>query len=113
MTRLRRDLANRERSLPMIKHSASSGQMVILNNSLRCVAGMWLAMLPWCPASWAQASNQAPATAEEVKQLRDVVQSLLTRVTELENELKQRQASPTARMERDAFVAAVGPSAST
>src|SRR5579872_263935 len=97
----------------MIKHGASGGQMLILKNSLHCVAGMCLAMLPWCPATRAQAGNPAPASAEEVKQLRDVVQSLLTRVTELENELKQRQVSTTERMERDAPAAAGGPSANT
>jgi hypothetical protein len=61
--------------------------------------GMWLALLGWCPAGRAQSNAAAPASAEEVKQLREVVQSLLTRVTELESQLKQRQASSAARAE--------------
>jgi hypothetical protein len=105
--------ANPEGSLLMIKPTAGNGQTLIFINSLRCVAGMCLALLPWCPASRAQAGNRAPASAEEVKQLRDVVQSLLTRVTELENELKQRRASPTSRVERDSSVGLPGPSAGT
>lgn len=113
MTRLGPDLANRERSLSMNKHTASSGQMLILNHSLRCVAGICVALLAWCPAGRAQAGNQSPASVEEVKQLRDVVQSLLTRVTELEKELKQRQALPIERMERDASFADGGPAANT
>jgi hypothetical protein len=56
-------------------------------------------MLAWCPAGRAQARNPAPASAEEVKQLREVVQSLLTRVTELEKELKRRQSATTAATE--------------
>src|SRR5580704_11393858 len=105
MSRLEAVAANPEGSLLMIKHTASSGQTPIFNNSLRCVAGMCLALLPWCPTSRAQAGNRAPASAEEVKQLRDVVQSLLTRVTELENEVKQRQPASAERTERDASVA--------
>jgi len=97
----------------MIKHTSHSGRALLFKNSLRLMVGMCLALLAWCPAGRAQGGNQAPASAEEVKQLRDVVQSLLTRVTELENELKQRQASPADRMERDASVAGGGPAANT
>lgn len=48
-------------------------------------------MLAWCPASRAQTPDSAPASAEDVRQLREVVQSLSARVTELEKELKDRQ----------------------
>ncbi len=57
--------------------------------------GLCLLLMAWGPAGRAQANNTAPASAEEVKQLREVVQSLAARVTELESELKQRQAGPT------------------
>src|SRR5580704_9436445 len=105
--------ANRERSLVMIKHQGSTLQALIINHAMRCVAGLCLALLPWCPTSTAQPGNQAPASAEEVKQLRDVVQNLLARVTELEHQLKQQQAWPTARTEKGSAVAAQGPSGDT
>jgi hypothetical protein len=96
----------------MSKHFSRCVQTRLHKNSLRCTAGMCLALLAWCPAGRAQTGNPAPASAEEVKQLRDVVQSLLTRVTELENELKQRQVSSAPSMERDESTAGFGPSAS-
>ena len=80
---------------------------------LRYATGVCLALLAWCPASRAQVNSTAPASAEEVKQLREVVQSLLTRVTELESELKQRQPSSTAGITSNAFVAGSVPAAST
>jgi hypothetical protein len=70
-----------------------------------CMAGMWLALTAWCPTGHAQTSNQAPASAEEVKQLREVVQSLLTRVTDLESQLKLQQASTAGSINRGDFVA--------
>jgi hypothetical protein len=85
----------------MINYSSRNSQMPICNALLRCTTGIWLVMLAWCPAGRAQANNPAPASAEEVKQLREVVQSLLTRVTELEKELKQRQPAATAAAERN------------
>src|SRR5580692_9833390 len=97
--------ASREGSLHMSKHFSHHVQTRIRKKSLRCTAGMCLALLAWCPAGRAQTGNPAPASAEEVKQLRDVVQSLLTRVTELENEVKQRQPASAERTERDASVA--------
>jgi len=97
----------------MIKHTSQSSHTLIRNISLRYTMGMFLALLAWCPPGRAQASNQAPASAEEVKQLREVVQSLLTRVTELENELKQRQPSPTERVERNLTVSIAAPPAPT
>jgi hypothetical protein len=103
---------SRERSLLMIKHTSHSGPTLIFKNSLRCMVGMCLALVVWCPAGRAQAGNPAPASAAEVKQLREVVESLLTRVTELENELKQRQALPAERIARDASVRGGGPVAS-
>ena len=54
----------------------------------------------------AQTSNAKPASAEDVKQLREVVESLLTRVAYLENELKQQKASPSTE---DMAAAAVAP----
>ena len=71
---------------------------------------MSLALLACCPAGRAQAGNQAPASAEEVKQLREVVQSLLTRVTQLESELKQRPPASDARLEPAAPLSNGGPS---
>jgi Putative beta-barrel porin-2, OmpL-like. bbp2 len=78
----------------MINYNSRSSQTLIHNLHLRYTIGMCFALLAWCPSGRAQAKNQTPATAEEVTQLREVVQSLLTRVTELENALKQRQPSP-------------------
>jgi|HubBroStandDraft_1064217.scaffolds.fasta_scaffold33629_3 hypothetical protein len=104
--------ASREGSLLMIKYTSHSGRTLIFKNSLRFMVGMCLALLAWCPAGRAQADNQAPASAEEVKQLRGVVESLLTRVTELENELKQRQALPAEGIARDASLGGGGPVAS-
>src|SRR6202795_391845 len=103
--------ASREGNLLMINHFSPSGRTLIFKKSLHFMAGMCLALVAWCPAGRAQVGNQAPASAEEVKQLREVVQSLLTRVTELENELKQRQALPAERTERDTSVAGDGPAA--
>jgi hypothetical protein len=104
---------SREKSILMIKRTSPSGQPLIFRNSLNSMVVMCLALLAWCPAGRAQANSPAPASAEEVKQLRDVVQSLLARVTELENELKQRQVSPTTSMGSDASYGAAGPSEST
>jgi len=84
-----------------MNHTSRSNQILNRNGALCYAIGMCLALLAWCPSSRAQANGPAPASAEEVKQLREVVQSLLTRVTELESELKQRQASSTARTERN------------
>src|SRR5258708_30633180 len=85
----------------MINQTTHSSHTLIRDTSLRYTMGMFLALLAWCPPGRAQANNQAQASAEEDKQLREVVQSLLTRVTELENELKQRQHSSTERTERN------------
>jgi hypothetical protein len=103
--------ASREGSPLMSEHFSYCVQARIRKNSLRCAAGMCLALLAWCPAGRAQANNTAPASAEEVKQLREIVRSLLTRVTELENELKERQTFSAAQRERDASVIGGGPSA--
>jgi hypothetical protein len=89
----------------------TSSHTLIRNISLRYTMGIFLVLLAWCPSGRAQASHQAPASAEEVKQLREVVQSLLTRVTELENELKQRQPSSTERTERNHTDAVAAPPA--
>jgi hypothetical protein len=66
--------------------------------------GICAALLAWGPAARAQASGAAPASAEEVRQLRDVVESLLIRVTELEKELKERPPAPTERIASSAFI---------
>jgi Putative beta-barrel porin-2, OmpL-like. bbp2 len=99
----------------MSKHASYSGPtfrgLASIRNTYSRKAACWysiaicFALLAWCPASQAQTGNQTPASAEEVKQLREVVQSLLTRVTELESELKQRQPASAAGVERDASFA--------
>jgi hypothetical protein len=89
--------ANRERRLPMKNQTSQNSQILIRNAALRYAMGMCLALAAWCPAGRAQANAPAPASAEEVKQLREVVQGLQTRVTELESELKQRQISSTTK----------------
>src|SRR5260221_13318280 len=83
----------------MISHIRYGSQTLSCNIVVRYTMGMCLALLAWCPLGRAQARAQAPASAEEVRQLREVVQGLVTRVAELESELKQRQPSSTARME--------------
>ena len=93
--------ANRERRLPMINHNSPNSQMPICNALLRHTIGICFAILAWCPAGRAQTNNPAPASAEEVEQLREVVQSLLTRVTELEKELKERHPAAAATTERN------------
>jgi hypothetical protein len=105
--------ASREGSLLMSKHFSHCVQTRIHKSSLRRTAGICLALLAWCPAGRAQTGSPAPASAEEVKELRDVVQSLLARVTALENELKQRQPASAGRTERDASVANGGRAART
>jgi hypothetical protein len=103
----------------MLNHRSHSGQPLdrnarisnisIRNAWLRYAIGVCLALLAWCPAGRAQANGAAPASAEEVKQLREVVQSLLARVTELESELRQRQPASTERVERSTLVAGAAP----
>jgi len=95
----------------MINQTSHSNNTPIRNTSLRYTMGMCLALLAWCPSSRAQANNPAPASAEEVKQLREVVQSLLTRVTELEHELKQRQPASMERIERNPTISVAAPPA--
>ncbi len=96
----------------MSKLTSNSGRTLTLNGSRRKIAhnksSRWYAMgicgalLAWCPAGRAQSNDAAPASAEEVKQLRDVVQSLLVRVTELEKELKERPPTSTERVANSA-----------
>ncbi len=103
----------------MINYRLRSGQPLICNATiskvsirkpwLRYAIGVCIALLAWCPAGRAQAPSAAPASAEEVKQLREVVQSLLTRVTELESELKQRQPASSERIANSASVAGAPP----
>jgi hypothetical protein len=122
MTRLELFFANRESSLLMRKHVSDSGRMLRRNSSTRNIStsnaswrgaiGICAALLVWSPAGRAQANSAAPASAEEVKQLRQVVQSLLTRVTELESELKQRQPASTGIVTSGAAVAGGTPVAS-
>jgi hypothetical protein len=112
----------------MRKHASGNSQELIRNavnrknaklrtparpSLMRYAAGACLALLAWCPVGRAQANSAAPASAEEVKQLREVVQSLLTRVTELESELKQQRTGSTERVERTAFVVGPVPAANT
>jgi Putative beta-barrel porin-2, OmpL-like. bbp2 len=103
----------------MINHRSHGGQPLICdatisnvsirNAWLRYVLVVCIALLAWCPAGRAQTNNAAPASAEEVKQLREVVQSLLTRVTELESELKHRQPASSERTASSASVAGAPP----
>ena len=98
----------------MSKHTSNSGRTLSRNGStwkiankkiwLWCAMGICVALLAWCPAARAQSNDATPASAEEVKQLRDVVQSLLVRVTELEKELKERSPAATERIANSAFI---------
>jgi hypothetical protein len=107
----------------MCKHASDNGSTPLPNTSIRrtsigdisrCYAiGVCLALLAWCPAGRAQETNAAPASAEEVKELREAVKSLVARVTELESALKQRQPASPERVVRSAFVAGAVPAAST
>ncbi len=107
----------------MVKHSIDGHQPLIRsisrwkaaqeNGAVWRLVLMGLALLAWCPVERAQAGDTQPASAEEVKQLRDVVQSLLTRVTELENELKQRQPVLTLDIAKEASPPTARPSART
>jgi len=81
----------------------------IRNTNLRHAPWLFFALLAWCPPSRAQASNPAPASAEEFKQLRELVQSLQTRVTDLENELKRRPTPAPERIEINSGVSATAP----
>jgi hypothetical protein len=111
--------ANRERSLLMCKQTSNDWRTLRRNGTIWKISigygsrlylmGMCVALLAWCPTSRAQSSSAAPASAEEVKQLREVVQSLLTRVTELESELKSRQPAPTERVASSASIAGAPP----
>jgi hypothetical protein len=83
----------------MINHNSLNSQTLICNALLRHTIGICFAILAWCPAGRAQTNNPAPASAEEVKQLREVVQSLLTRVTELEKELNELHPAAAATTE--------------
>jgi len=83
----------------MIKHTSPRSKIPNRGTTLRHTIGICVAVMAWCPGLRAQTNSPAPApaSAEEVKQVREVVQSLLTRVTELESELKQRQTSSTTK----------------
>jgi len=89
----------------MIKHTSQRSIIQNRSTTLRHTIGIWLAVMAWCPGVRAQAKGPAPApaSAEEVKQLREVVGSLLTRVAELESELKQRQLPSMTKTEENAI----------
>jgi hypothetical protein len=94
----------------MIKHTSRRSKIPNRSTTLRHTVGICVAVMAWCPGLRAQTNGPAPApaSAEEVKQLREVVQSLLTRVAELESELKRRQpssATKTGRNPNDSNVA--------
>ena len=92
----------------MSKHTSKSVRALTRNGSAWKIPknrisrwsamGICAALLAWCPGARAQANDAGPASAEEVKQLRDVVQSLLIRVTELEKQLKERPPASTERI---------------
>jgi len=88
----------------MINQTSHENRMFHRHGLLRNVSWICFALLACCAPGRAQTSNPAPASAEEVKQLREVVQSLLTRVTELETELKQGQKSSPERAENSLAV---------
>src|SRR5580658_3229612 len=98
----------------MSKHTSNSRRTLTRNGSTWKIAnnrisrwyamGICVALMAWCPVGRAQSNDAAPASAEEVKQLRDVVQSLLIRVTELEKELKERPPAVTERVASSAFI---------
>jgi len=93
--------------------SSNSIWTILIGNASRPYAiVICAALLAWCPAGRAQETNAAPASAEEVKELREAVKSLVARVTELESALKQRQPASPERVERNAFVAGAVPAAS-
>ena len=94
----------------MFTHFTRTRRTLLSTHSSHCLLGTALAVLACCPAGRAQAGNTAPASAEEVKQLREVVQSLLTRVTQLENELKQRPPVSAERIEPATTLSSGGPS---
>lgn len=96
----------------MINHTSHRSQILNHTGALRRAMGICLALLAWCPPGHAQANTSAPASAEEVKQLREVVQSLMARVTELESALKQRQSSSTAGNESNPAESTAAPATS-
>ncbi|MGA2095550.1 MAG: porin [Candidatus Acidiferrum sp.] len=67
--------------------------------------GSLLALMACCVPSWAQENTQAPASAAEVKELRAVVESLLTRVADLESQLKEEKAASAVNIGRKNLVA--------
>jgi hypothetical protein len=93
----------------MIKQTTHSSQILNHTGALRRAMGICLALLAWCPPGRAQANAPAPASAEEVKLLREVVQSLMARVAELESTLKQRQPSSTAGNESNSAESTAAP----
>jgi hypothetical protein len=113
--------ANRERSLPVFNNSLRSGLGQIRNASacnpsicgawLRCAIGSFFVLTAWCPLGRAQEHDQAPASAAEVRELREVVQSLLTRVADLESQLKQQKSTVSGNIQKEEFVAGVAPTA--
>lgn len=93
----------------MINHKSHQNRTFLPNALLRHSAWILFALLAGCPLGRAQNSDPAPASAEDVKQLREVVQSLLTRVTELENELKQRPPAASGSAENSSVPSAATP----
>jgi hypothetical protein len=94
----------------MSKHDSRGSQTLIRissvrNGRLRYIITICLAFLAWCSAGRAQVNAQAPASAAEVKQLREAVQNLLTRVALLENELKQQQTASNEKIAGSATLA--------
>src|SRR5260370_19148248 len=104
-------VANRERRLSMTNHNLLDNRKRTRNALLRHAIAICLALLAWCPPGRAQAGNPAAASAEDVKQLREVVQSLLIRVAELETQLKQRRSASTDGVQRTPVDPASSPAA--
>lgn len=91
-------------------HVAAVENSLIPRGPLRCALGMLLALMAWCAPAWAQEKDQtAPASAAEVKELRAVVQGLLTRVADLESQLKEQKPGSGVDTGRKNLVAGDAP----
>src|SRR5277367_6250817 len=86
----------------------------------RGVIGTLAVILALCPLGHAQMNDATPAptptpavaSAEEVRQLREVVQSLLVRVTELESELKRRRTTSEVSVDKAVYIPPAPPATS-
>ena len=107
-----------------IRRPATRGYSARCYVSRLCGAfGACLALTVWCPvgrgqknaetAAPAAASASAPASAEEVQQLRETVQSLLARMSDLESQLKQQQVLTASYMKKEEVASSAVPASVT